>query len=210
MSPELDELCHEIDGSRLLTLVGTGGIGKMRLVMEIVERIGGSYADGVFVVDLSPIAQPEPVVQAAAQALGLRTELDRQPQMAILTYLRTRQLLLVLDNCEHLVDACGEVVQAVLQHCPEVRVMATSREPLGLPGEHLYRLGPLEEDAAVRLFVERARAQRTGSPSAAAWSYHARCRAARRPVQGYGHQAAPLTGGGGGGRICEARCCATW
>jgi non-specific serine/threonine protein kinase len=157
---ELDEVCREIEDDRLLSLVGTGGIGKTRLALEVAERIGGAYVDGVFVVDLSPLSQPELVVQAVAQALDLRIELDRHPQMAMLTFLRARQLLLVLDNCEHLVDVCAELVQAVLQNCPEVRVLATSREPLGVAGENVYRLGPLDEAAAIRLFVERARAQR--------------------------------------------------
>jgi non-specific serine/threonine protein kinase len=157
---EVPELCQLLDTARLLTLVGTGGIGKTRLALEVAERRADAYSGGVILVDLAPLGQPELVAQSLAQALGLRTELDRQPLAAVLTVLAARQLLLIFDNCEHLIDACAELVPAVLGRCPLVRVVVTSREPLGVPGETVYRLRPLAETAAVRLFVERAQAQR--------------------------------------------------
>jgi predicted ATPase len=156
---EVADVCQRLETARLLTLVGTGGIGKTRLALEVADRCAHAYADGVSLIDLAPLRQPELVAQNLAQALGLRTELDRQPQAAVLTFLAARRLLLVLDNCEHLIDACAELVQAVIESCPSVSVLLTSREPSGVPGETVYRLRPLTEDAAVRLFVERAQTQ---------------------------------------------------
>ena len=109
---------------------------------------------------LAPLAAPELVAQSVAHALGLRIELDRKPHGAIFSFLAARQVLLVLDNCEHLADACADLVSRLLQSCPAVTVLATGREPLGVEGEMLWRLGPLEEADAVRLFLDRARAQR--------------------------------------------------
>jgi len=157
---ELTEMRHRLEVARLVSLVGPGGIGKTRLALEVARTLGSCYADGVILADLAPIAAPELVVQAVARALGLRIELDREPQTAILSFLSGRQLLLVLDNCEHLVEACAELVAALAQTCPGVSVLATSREPLGVDGEMLTRLGPLDESAGVDLFVDRARARR--------------------------------------------------
>jgi non-specific serine/threonine protein kinase len=158
---ELAELAKRLDTTRLLTLVGPGGIGKTRLAIQTVANVADRFADGVFVVDVAPLTHPELLVQALAEALRLRTELDRQPQTAVLTLLAERQLVVLFDNCEHLVRASAELVEAVLQNCPEVRVVATSREPLGVEGEVLWRLAPLSEADAVQLFVDRARAQHT-------------------------------------------------
>jgi non-specific serine/threonine protein kinase len=157
---ELTEMRHRLEVARLVSLVGPGGIGKTRLALEVVRSLGSRYADGVILADLAPLASPELVVQAVARALGLRTELDREPQSAILSFLTARQLLLVLDNCEHLVEACAELVTALFQSCPRVSVLATSREPLGVDGEMLSRLGPLDDGAGIDLFIDRARAQR--------------------------------------------------
>jgi transcriptional regulator with XRE-family HTH domain len=158
--PELTEMRHRLEVARLVSLVGTGGIGKTRLALEVARTLGSRYADGVILVDLGPIAAPELVVQAIARALGLRIELDREPQAATLSFLSARELLLVLDNCEHLVGACAELVAALAQTCSGVSVLATSREPLGVDGEVLTRLGPLDEGAGVELFLDRARARR--------------------------------------------------
>jgi predicted ATPase/DNA-binding CsgD family transcriptional regulator/DNA-binding XRE family transcriptional regulator len=157
--PELAELCQLVQSRRSVTLVGPGGVGKTRLALEIGTRLASEYADGVCLVRLAPLAQGELVVQATAGALGIRVELDRQPTSALTRFLATRRVLLLLDNCEHLLDYCADLVVAVLEHSPGVHFLATSREPLRIEGETVWRLMPLDERDAVRLFVERARAQ---------------------------------------------------
>jgi non-specific serine/threonine protein kinase len=156
---ELTEMRHRLEIARLVSLVGTGGIGKTRLALEVARGHRSRYVDGVIFADLAPLATPELVVQTVARSLGLRVELDREPLAAIVSFLAPRQLLLVLDNCEHLVEACAELVTALLQNCPHVSVLATSREPLGVDGEMQSRLGPLDEQAGIDLLVDRARAQ---------------------------------------------------
>jgi len=150
---------HRLEVARLVSVVGPGGIGKTRLALEVARGCGSRYADGVVFVDMAPLAAPELVVQAVARSLGLRIELDREPQAAIVSLLVPRQLLLVLDNCEHLVQACAELVTALLQNCRHVSVLVTSREPLGVEGEMLSRLGPLDERSGIDLLIDRARAQ---------------------------------------------------
>jgi predicted ATPase/DNA-binding CsgD family transcriptional regulator/transcriptional regulator with XRE-family HTH domain len=145
--------------TRCVTLVGPGGVGKTRLAIEAVRGLAAKYRSNVCMVDLAPLAQPDLAVQATARALGLRVELDRQPHSALIRFLTGRELLLLLDNCEHLLDACAEVVVPLLASCPGVHVLATSREPLCIEGETLWRLGPLNDADAVSLFVDRARAQ---------------------------------------------------
>jgi predicted ATPase len=139
---------------------GPRGIGKTRLALAIAGGLTHASRDGVFLIELAPLSQAELVVQAVAQGLGIRIELDREPLRSLVSVLATRQVLLVLDNCEHLVGSCAELVLTLLRGCPSVRILATSREPRGVEGEMLWRLGPLEATAAIQLFVERARAQR--------------------------------------------------
>jgi transcriptional regulator with XRE-family HTH domain len=158
---ELAEVGQLLRTVRLLTLVGPGGVGKTRLATEVARTLAAEYTDGVWMVELAPLAQPELVVQAIARALGVRIELDRRPQASLIRYLETRELLLVLDTCEHLLDACADLLVPLLRACSGVQVLATSREPLAVDGETLWRLGPLEESEAVSLFVERARARNT-------------------------------------------------
>jgi predicted ATPase/DNA-binding SARP family transcriptional activator len=147
---ELADLSTALREHRLVTLTGIGGSGKTRLALETARRQLDAWADGVWLVDLTALAEPGLVEGAVAHALGA----------AELADVRTRELLLVVDNCEHVVDAAAEVVRALLSRCANVRVLATSRVPLGLPGEQDYSVDPLERDLAVRLFVERARALR--------------------------------------------------
>ncbi|MBV9324723.1 MAG: AAA family ATPase [Chloroflexi bacterium] len=131
---EQTALRDQLEVTRLLTLVGPGGVGKTRLAAEVAAGIGYRYADGVRLIELSSLTRPELVVQVMAQALGLRVEVDSQAEDALTSYLARRQLLLVVDNCEHLIDACAEVVLSLLQRCPDIHVLATSREPLGVEG----------------------------------------------------------------------------
>lgn len=156
---------------RLVTLVGTGGIGKTRLALQLAAETRDDYPDDVWFVDLAPLADATLVPQAVAAALGVH-ERPRQALTATLVgALRERRLLLVLDNCEHLLDGCARTGQLLLDGCRHLRILATSREALGLAGEAIWRVPPLPspdperlwgvEDlggyAAVRLFIDRAR-----------------------------------------------------
>ncbi len=142
--------------SRLVTLVGTGGVGKTRLAICAADRAADEFEEGAWFVDLAPLETGELVLQAVANALGLRDELQREPLDALLSFLRSRELLLVLDNCEQVAPACARLSEVLLQECPRLRALATSRRPLGLPGERPLRVSSLAENAAIELFQERA------------------------------------------------------
>jgi predicted ATPase/DNA-binding SARP family transcriptional activator len=171
---ELGELESLLREHRLVTITGMGGSGKTRLVLETAARQVTAWADGVWLVDLTALSDPGLVFGAVAAALGVAESGDQRE--ALLAHAKHLELLLVLDNCEHLVTACAELVDAVLRACPNVRVLATSRVPLGLAGELDYALPPLdapvegasgvelERSPAVRLFLERAFAVRRDLP----------------------------------------------
>jgi predicted ATPase/transcriptional regulator with XRE-family HTH domain len=156
---------------RLLTLTGAGGAGKTRVALAVAERVVPAFPDGVVFVELAPLGDPALVVSTIAERLGVRERAEQPVHDALTIHLAGKRLLLVLDNCEHLLPAAPQVA-ALLGACPALRVVTTSRAPLHLSGEHLYsvlplelpdvgRLPPLEElgqIAAVRLFVERVRA----------------------------------------------------
>jgi predicted ATPase/DNA-binding CsgD family transcriptional regulator len=166
---ELAEVARLLGLHRLLTLTGAGGIGKTRLALEVAAESGAP--DGVWAVELASVADPARVAAEVAAALGLEPPRGEPAQPALLAALADRDVLLVLDNCEHLVGACAELAEALLRGCPRLRLLATSRERLGVPGEAVYPVPPLaspdrhgvaavEELArygAVRLFLERAR-----------------------------------------------------
>jgi predicted ATPase/class 3 adenylate cyclase/Tfp pilus assembly protein PilF len=160
--------------SPLVTLTGAGGAGKTRLALALAAELVDRYPDGVWLVELAALAEPGLVPGAVAQALGVREEPGR-PLLATLTdYLQERRLLLVLDNCEHLVEPCAELATALLRACPHLRLLATSREALEAAGERLYRVPSLaiadpdhlpppeqlSQYEAVQLFLERAQARR--------------------------------------------------
>jgi predicted ATPase len=140
----------------LVTLTGIGGCGKTRLALAVASDLEGDFDDGVFFVDLSTVSDPNLVGQAVAGSLRLQI-LDPTPD-ALADYFADRQTLLLLDNCEHLLDVCAEVADALVgERCPGVRILATSREPLGLDGERVFRVPSLDiAKDAVALFVERA------------------------------------------------------
>jgi predicted ATPase/DNA-binding CsgD family transcriptional regulator len=143
--------------SRLLTVAGPGGVGKTRLALEFAHRQVGRRADGVWLVDLASGPEAPDVPAETARSLGLGGAAGVKPADALCDYLAESDVLLVLDNCEQVVDDCAALAAALLSSCPRVRVLATSREVLGLDAETVLRLDPLRPEDAVRLFVDRAR-----------------------------------------------------
>ena len=140
---ELAELAALLGGARLVTLTGAGGSGKTRLAIEVAARTAAQTRDGAWLVDLAPVFDPQLVVKAVARVLGVRERPHSDLLDDVLERLRESELLLVLDNCEHLVEACARLAEDLLRGCPELRLLATSREPLGVPGERVFRTGSL-------------------------------------------------------------------
>ena len=174
---ELVDVERLIGRARLLTLTGAGGSGKTRLAVEAGKRVRPKYSDGVWFVDLSGVGESLLVADAVAEALRLDSGAGSNRTQALVEQLKGRQLLIVLDNCEHLLVACAHLVAAVLTGCPDVHVLATSREPLHSAGEYTFRvpslalprsgsdvgnLADLGNLPSVRLFVERAAQVRPG------------------------------------------------
>jgi predicted ATPase len=167
---ELAELERLLVGHRLVTITGLGGTGKTRLALEIAHRQRGAWAHGVWWIDLTAVSDPELVVATTARVLGIPDHTGTVA--AVRDRVRQQELLLVIDNCEHVIGACAELVDELLRSCPNVTVLATSRVPISVAGERDYALDPLpapDETAtapelanapAVRLFVERATAAR--------------------------------------------------
>src|SRR5882757_5470665 len=155
---QISELKRILSENRFVTLTGSGGAGKTRLAVEVAGRIGAEFPDGTKYVDLAPITEPELVSVTTARLLGLPDQPGRSATEAVLRFIADRQLLLVLDNCEHLLDATAALVVEVLRACPAVTVLTTSREPIGMTGEAIWRVSSLSiADEAVELFTDRAR-----------------------------------------------------
>jgi predicted ATPase/class 3 adenylate cyclase len=147
--------------NRLVTLTGAGGAGKTRLGIEVAARIAAEFGDGVWYVDLAPVTHPGIVPIAVARALGLPDQPGRSMMDTLLRFVRDRQLLVVLDNCEHLLDASAELAVALLGAAPGLTLLATSREPIGVAGEVSWRVPSLSlAHEAIELFVDRARRAR--------------------------------------------------
>ena len=163
---EIAEVAALVQESRLVTLTGPGGAGKTRLALQVAAELLDGSGDGVWFVDLAPLSNPDLVPAALAFAVGLRDQPGRPILETLIDALRSRRLLIVLDNCEHLIDGCARLLDQLLRTCLAVRVLATSREVLGVAGEHRYLVPPLDlptDDAwadspsgAVLLFAERA------------------------------------------------------
>jgi predicted ATPase/class 3 adenylate cyclase/DNA-binding CsgD family transcriptional regulator len=158
---EIAELRQIIAGNRLVTLTGAGGCGKTRLGVQVAAQLVGEFPDGVWFVDLAPITNPVVVPLTVARTLGLPDQPGRSTMVILLQFLADRGMLLLLDNCEHLLDACGQLIVELVDACPQLTVLTTSREPLGLAGELTWRVPSLSlEDEAVELFADRARRSR--------------------------------------------------
>ena len=172
---ELAEVGRILAEARLLTLTGAGGCGKTRLALRAAAGLSSRFTDGVRLVEFAPVTDSALVPRAVAVALGVRGRPGPPLLTALATAMTSRRLLLVLDNCEHLIGACARVAETLLRACPQLRILATSREPLRIPGEVTWRVPPLAlpppdaaptpeslaEVDAVELFVERARARRS-------------------------------------------------
>src|SRR5262249_19540728 len=128
---------------RLVTLTGAGGSGKTSLALQAARGLLDDFRDGVWQVELAPLVDPSMVPPAVATALGLREGAERSALDALGAFLESRQLLLVLDNCEHLARACAELADRLLDACPELRILATSRESLRVAGEWLWQVPTL-------------------------------------------------------------------
>ncbi|MBW3555357.1 MAG: winged helix-turn-helix domain-containing protein [Actinobacteria bacterium] len=169
---DVAELVALLGRARVVTLVGVGGVGKTRLALRLAETVASHYPDGTYVAELAPVGSPEAVPHALAAALGVARHAAGTLSDALVDALRARRLLLVVDNCEHVLDAVSPLVEVLVRRCPKLTVVATSRERLAVGGEHVWRVLPLpvppprakEEDVgaspAVALFVDRARAAR--------------------------------------------------
>ena len=169
---EITEVKRLLSIARLVTLTGAGGSGKTRLALHVARELIDSFNDGVWWVELAALSDPELVPQIVMKALGMLEQSSHMPTDTLLDYLREKDLLLVLDNCEHLIDACAQQIILLMQHCPNVHILATSRAALNLDGEYIWIVPSLElpnrsshlstsklqQYDAIKLFMERASA----------------------------------------------------
>ena len=173
---EMVEVKRALAMTQLMTLTGAGGSGKTRLALELTRDLVGSYPDGVWLVELASLSEPELVAQEVAGALGIREQPGRPLLESLIDTLDDKEMLLVLDNCEHLIGAVARLTMALLGSCPRTRVLATSREPLGVPGELIWpvpslsapgvqqspTVEELEAYESARLFADRASRRHPG------------------------------------------------
>jgi predicted ATPase/class 3 adenylate cyclase len=169
---ELADIRNQLQNTRLLTLFGAGGLGKTRLSLQVAAEVLDDYPDGVWFVDLAPMTDQRLVPQAVASVLGVKEEAGHPVLEAVVKYVSDRKLLLILDNCEHLLHACAELATQLLRSGPHLKILASSRQPLHVAGETTYHVPSLSvpepqrtvtiqalaQYEAVRLFVDRARA----------------------------------------------------
>ena len=169
---EKEQIAYLSGQSPLVTVLGAAGIGKTRLCLQVAQAQSGAYPDGVWLVELAPIRDPLLLPRIVATTIGLREEPQRPVIDMLCDYLHGRRLLIVLDNCEHLVDACAQLTDRILRTAPSARIIASSREALNIPGEVTYLIPPLEipgsdpllsldsacQVEAVKLFIDRAAA----------------------------------------------------
>jgi predicted ATPase len=188
---ELAEVRRKLTTARLISLVGPGGVGKTRLAIRAATDLGRAFADGAWLVELAEVNDAGLVANVAMTALDLRDQTATEPMALLLAYLRDKQLLLVVDNCEHLLDAAAQLIAEVIRAAPGVRVLATSREPLSIAGEHVVPVPPLDlPAAAAREPLDQLRRwrrcwPRPGAPRARR-SAQRRSRPTSRPARGAG------------------------
>lgn len=159
---EVDEIEAAVKAHRLVTLTGVGGVGKTRLALEVGNRLADEFPDGVWFVELAAVGDPEAVPDAVAAVLGITQQPGKSVNESVAAAAEGRVRLLVFDNCEHVRDSAADLIEAILAHSATVRILATSREGLGLADEQLWQVpsldvGPGPDSSAVELFVERAR-----------------------------------------------------
>jgi predicted ATPase/class 3 adenylate cyclase len=178
---EMNEVKRLLGTTHLLTLTGTGGTGKTRLSMQVAADLLDQFADGVWLIELATIEDPDQVASAIAAPLGVRDEPGQQMLLTLTNYLRNKKLMLILDNCEHLIAECARIAETLLRACPGLQILASSREPLGIAGERTWSVPSLSipenwrdeirgegaaerltQYEAVRLFIDRANAVRPG------------------------------------------------
>ena len=161
---------------RLVTLTGSGGAGKSRLSLQVAMECLDQFSDGVWLVELAPVTDPALVPGTLLSTFNLREDRHRSVLDVLIDYLRTKTLLLMLDNCEHLIETCAQISETLLQACPKLRILASSREALGITGEFAYRvpslntpnpenlppLDQLQKADSIRLFIERAATAKPG------------------------------------------------
>ena len=167
---EIDEIKKLVDANRIVTLTGSGGAGKTRLSLQVGAECLGQFVNGVWFVELAPVGDPALLPQTLLAIFKLREDAHRKPLEVLIDYLRPKNILLLLDNCEHLIEACAQISEALLHACPKLNILASSREALGITGEAPYRvpslstpdlnqlpsLKKLMDVESIRLFVERA------------------------------------------------------
>ncbi len=168
---EVERIQHRLAGHRLVTLIGVGGIGKTRLSQQVANQLIDNYANGVWLVEFASLNDPMLVPQSVATVFGIQQGADHSALVeTLIHFLHAKTILLILDNCEHLLDACAELADQLLKSCPNLKILATSREALGIIGEALYQvpsltipdiqqislIEKLNDYELIRLFNERA------------------------------------------------------
>jgi predicted ATPase/Flp pilus assembly protein TadD len=165
---EIEQVKKRLEKSRLVTLTGSGGVGKTRLSIQVASELLEAYPNGVWLVELAPLSDSALVIQTVCTALNVTPQVNVPAWNALIDYLKPKKILLVLDNCEHLIDACSQFCDSLLHLCPDLQIIASSREALGIDGENTYHVPSLslpdpkrgwaaiQESEAVQLFLERA------------------------------------------------------
>ncbi|WP_019874871.1 BTAD domain-containing putative transcriptional regulator [Sporichthya polymorpha] len=162
---EVEAVREALAKAPLVTITGPGGVGKSRLALQAAARDRDAAPDGVWLCELAPLSDGSPIGHAVAAALGIRQRAGLSIEERVVEYLSTRRLLLILDNCEHVLDSAAALAARLLAHCPDVSVLATSRERLGVDGEQVWPVPALSAADAAELFAHRARAQRPDFPA---------------------------------------------